>query len=104
MLHVSWNFQGHDIKIDKVIFIPVSHGILKFGGFCYKPSNYSLKTKNSGKICLRQIVSRNICYSNAKKYFQFWENFALHKSAKIGQKVKFSKVCLVIYHRKALYA
>ena len=91
MLHVPWNFQGHDTKIDKVIFIPVSHRILKFGGFCYKPSNYSLNTKNSGKSCLSQIVGRNIYCSNPKKFFQFWKIFDPHKSAKKGQKIKISQ-------------
>ena len=40
----------------------------------------------------------------AEKKFQFREKLDLQKSAKRGQKVTFFKVCLVIYHRKALYA
>ena len=60
MIHIPWNYQGQDMKIDKVIFIPVSHQILKFGGFCYRTSNYSLNMKNSGKSYGSQIVGRNM--------------------------------------------
>ena len=101
IIQTTWKFQGHEIKIVKVIFILVCHSILKFGGFYHKTSNYSQNTKYSGKSCLSQIVARDIYYSSAKEKFQFWENLDSHKSSKKGQKVKISKVCLVTCHRKA---
>ena len=82
---MSWEVQGHELEIDKVIVIPVCHRTLKFGGFCYKTSNYSQNTKYSGKSCLSQIVARDIYYSSAKEKFQFWENLDSHKSSKKGQ-------------------
>ena len=89
--------------MDQVIFIPVSHGILKFGGFCYITSNNSLNTKKSGKVTEVKLYAETYTIHRRKK-FQFREKLDLQKSAKRGQKVTFFKVCLVIYHRKALYA
>ena len=71
--------------MDQVISIPVSHGILKFGGFCYITSNNSLNTKNSGEVTGVKLYAETYTIHQRKKS-NFEENLTCKKVQKEAKK------------------